>query len=57
MHRKGLEPVPKDAAELETQQDLSTENEHPGFVEGGLDEFGELHRTGHYRCAGEFLCC
>ena len=39
------EALPKDAAELETQENLRPKDQHPDFVEGGSDKFDELHRT------------
>ena len=43
MQRQALEPVSEYATELETQQNLGAENEHPSFFEGGLDEYGKSH--------------
>jgi hypothetical protein len=41
VQRQVLEPVPEYATELETQQNLGAENEHPSFVEGSFDEYGK----------------
>ena len=38
---QALEPVSEYATELETQQNMGAENEHPSFVEGSLDEYGK----------------
>jgi hypothetical protein len=55
--REAAEALPKDAAELESQQDLGPENQHSGFVERGFDEFRQLHRRMAISIAKRFPTC
>ena len=47
------EALPKDAAELESEQNLGAKGQHSGFLQRGCDEFRQLHRNRqfpHWSC-------